>query len=316
MNLIYIILIVSSIIIIIPWLYGLILPIIKPTISTKSTMYLYAFSSGFFIILAIFGFYAEAKEELTVHLEDLNYSQGAIWGINVGIIGGVSFVILGLSILVKYLVGKKIAKNDLASDHNHSHLIYNLNDVNPKSKILALLLLLSHRIPGGLIIGFLIASIQRNNEVSLVNIIFLITFLLHIIPEELVLYYRQMEMGVNKWRAALYSFLGTSLLIPFIFIGAYSSEALMDNVIFISFLKVCVGSLILFSALVEFFPEFLHNKMDAKTWYITISLLMLGIVFGLILFSVHSHQYDENGHDHLSTMLYPETRKIIDLSSI
>ncbi|MGL5205241.1 MAG: hypothetical protein ACRC63_03245, partial [Metamycoplasmataceae bacterium] len=235
MNLIYIILIVSSIIIAIPWLYGLILPIVKPTISKTATMYLYAFSSGFFLILAIFGFYAEVKEELTNHFEALDYSQGAIWGINVGVIGGVSFVILGLSILIKYLVGKKIAKNDesaLVADHNHSNLIYNLNDVNPRSKILALLLLLSHRIPGGLIIGFLIANIQRNNEVSVVNIVFLITFILHIIPEELVLYYRQMEIGVYKWRAAFYSFLGTFLLVPFIIIGAYSSEALIDNVVF------------------------------------------------------------------------------------
>jgi hypothetical protein len=57
-----------------------------------------------------------------------------------------------------------------------------------------------------------------------------------------------------------------------------------------------VGSLILFGALVEFIPEFLHNKMDAKSWYITISLLMLGVVFGLILFSIHSHG---SGGDHV-----------------
>jgi hypothetical protein len=53
--------------------------------------------------------------------------------------------------------------------------------------------------------------------------------------------------------------------VPFIFIGAYTGDLLQSNVILISFLKVCVGSLILFGALVEFFPEFLHNKMDAKT---------------------------------------------------
>jgi hypothetical protein len=59
-------------------MYGLLLPVIKPTISRKSTMYLYAFSSGFFIILAIFGFYAEVKEELTVYLENEHYSEGAL----------------------------------------------------------------------------------------------------------------------------------------------------------------------------------------------------------------------------------------------
>lgn len=300
MNLIYIILIVSLVVVAIPWIYGLLLPIVKPTISKTTTMYLYAFSSGFFIILAIFGFYSEAKEELTTHFEGLHYGQGAIWGINIGIIGGGSFVILGLSILVKFLIGKKVSKNDsdaLVSGHDHPDLIYNINDVNPKSKMLALFLLLSHRIPGGLIIGFLIANIQKNNGVSIVDIVFLSTFILHIIPEELVLYYRQMEMGINKWKAAFNSFLGTLALVPFILIGAYSSEALMDNVILISFLKVCVGSLILFSALIEFIPEFLHNKMEAKTWYITISLLMLGVVFGLILFSLHSHEVGDHGHE-------------------
>ncbi|MGL5733160.1 MAG: hypothetical protein ACRCXE_03755, partial [Metamycoplasmataceae bacterium] len=290
-------------------------------ISKKATMYLYAFSAGFFIILAIFGFFAEVKEELTVHFEELHYAQWDIWAINVGIIGGGSFVILGLSLLVKYLIGKKISKNDdkaLVSDHDHSSLIYNMTDVNPRSKILALILLLSHRIPGGLIIGFLIANIQRTDEVSIISIVFLVTFILHIIPEELVLYYRQMEMGITKWRAAFNSFLGTFLLVPFIFIGAYSSEALIDNVVFISFLKVCVGSLILFSALIEFFPEFLHNKMDSKTWYMTISLLMLGVVFGLILFSIHSHEYDDHGHDHdhFAAMLQPETWNRLNHSSI
>ncbi|MGL6125261.1 MAG: hypothetical protein ACRC1F_02090 [Metamycoplasmataceae bacterium] len=304
MNLIYIILIVSLVVLIIPWFYGLILPIVKPTISKQTTMYLYAFSSGFFIILAIFGFFSEAKEELTVHFEGLGYSQGAIWGINVGVIGGGSLVILSLSILVKFLIGKKVSKNEesaLIADHNHSSLIYNINDVNPKSKMLALILLLSHRIPGGLIIGFLISNIQKNNEISIINIVFLVTFILHIIPEELVLYYRQMEMGINKWRAAFNSFLGTFLLVPFILVGAYTAEALINEIIFISFLKVCVGSLILFSALVEFIPEFLHNKMDAKTWYTTITLLMIGIVFGLILFSLHSHESGEHAKEFLTT---------------
>ncbi len=306
MNLIYIILIVSSIVILIPWLYGLLLPIIKPTISKRTTMYLYSFSTGFFIILAIFGFYAEAKEELTVYMEGNHFSQGAIWGINIGVIGGGAFLVLGLSILAKLLIAKKISKKEelaLESNHDHSHLIYNMNDVNPKSKMLALILLLSHRIPGGLIIGFLISNIQHEGTVSAIDIVFLITFILHIIPEELILYYRQMEMGVKKWTAARNSFLGTLLLVPFIFIGAYASEYISSNVIFVSFLKVCVGSLILFSALVEFFPEFLHNKMDAKTWYITISLLMLGVVFGLILFSIHSHgashEHPEEPHKYM-----------------
>lgn len=299
MNLIYIILIISSIVILIPWIYGLLLPIIKPTLSKKGTMYLYAFSSGFFIILAIFGFYAEAKEELTHYLGDLHYTPESVWGINVGVIGGGAFLVLGLSILIKWLIGKKLSKkgdDTLESSHDHSHLIYNMNDVNPKTKVLGLLLLLSHRIPGGLIIGFLIANIQKKGF-DVTSIVFLVTFVLHIIPEELILYYRQMEMGIKKWTAARNSFFGTLLLVPFIFIGAYASEALSHNVILISFLKVCVGSLILFSALVEFIPEFLHNKMEGKEWYITITLLMLGIIFGLILFSIHSHEAPQ--HEHL-----------------
>jgi hypothetical protein len=89
-------------------------------------------------------------------------------------------------------------ESSLELNHDHSHLIYNMNDVNPKSKVFALILLMSHRIPGGLIIGFLISNIQHHGQVSTVDIIFLVTFILHIIPEELILYYRQMEMGVKK----------------------------------------------------------------------------------------------------------------------
>ncbi len=297
MDLIYIILIVSLIVISIPWIYGILLPIFKPKLSGNSSIYLYAFSSGFFIILSIFGFFSEAKEELTFYLEKKKFDPFSIMGINIGIIGGGAFLILSISILIKFLIAKKLSQKEehsLETEHDHSNLIYNMNDVNLKSKILALILLLSHRIPGGLIIGFLIASIQKKGgEISVINIMFLLTFALHIIPEELVLYYRQIEIGINKWKATLYSFLGTLLLVPFIFIGAYSSESLGKNVIVLSFLKVCVGSIILFSSLVEFIPEFLHKKMDAKSWYITISLMMLGVVFGLILFSIHSHESED-----------------------
>ncbi|MGL4343383.1 MAG: hypothetical protein ACRCRZ_02370 [Metamycoplasmataceae bacterium] len=284
MNLHYLTLIISIIIVMIPLIYGVCLPIFKAKLSLKGTLFLNAFSSGFFLIMGILEFIGGTREEL-IH----NNVPG--WSVFL-IIFLTSLVTLSLTLVGKYLIVKKTNKHNENDEHhlheNHDHLIYNINDVSPKSKLFALTLLLSHRIPGGLILGFIV------NEISVSgfdahSITYLIIFLLHIIPEELIIYYRQVEAGINKWRATFNSFLATLLLVPFIYMGAYLTTYISVNEILLAIIKVLVGCFFIFVALIEFLPEFLHGKVDSKTWYISIFLLILGISTALGILSFHSH---------------------------
>lgn len=303
MNLIYIILIVILVVLAIPVLFGLLLPVFKPRLSQNGSIYLYAFSSGFFFILGVFGFLSEAKEDLIGWFELNNTPIVNQWLISISILGLVSAFVLTSSLFIKYLLVKKIGNKD-AKDHgvheghdqhqvhNHDQLIYNPNDVDPKAKLFSILLILAHKIPGGLILGFLIFSISEKQDIDLLQIMFLVTFILHMIPEALIIFYRQIEVGIDKWKATLNSFLATMILIPFIFIGAYSSSAIHSNAnfeIIFAIAKVCVGSFFIYTALIEFIPEFLHQNINAKTWYFSMIFLIIGIVSCLSIFSVHAH---------------------------
>lgn len=296
--LIVIVVSLSTFIVTIPIIYGLILPIFKPSLNKKTTTYLYSFSAGFFMILSTVGFLAEAKEQINEHLEQKNFG---IRGLFISlIVGSIVLFALCLALIVKYFSIKKIdGKNNIhiGADHDHDHIIFNNSDYNPKSKRLALFLLLSHRVPGGLILGLLSVSIASNNgQINSENIIFLIAFAVHIIPEELILYYRQIEMGIKRWKAVKNSILATMTLIPFIVLGA-TVGSLVDktNKVFFEYVMIIIqlfaASFLLFTAVIEFFPEFLHHKLSGKEWYKIILWFILGVVFALIILSFHSHSF-------------------------
>ena len=72
----------------------------------------------------------------------------------------------------------------------------------------------------GLIIGLLCAQIAKSPEISIANIVFLCSFVIHVLPEELITYYRQIDMGISKKRAALNSFLADVIVVPLVIIGS------------------------------------------------------------------------------------------------
>lgn len=257
-----------------------------------------AFASGFFLIIGILGFVNDSREELVeIHAEQ--------WSIFLVMFGGITISLL-TALLLKFLIVKLSTKNKdvhYHDIHSHDHLIYNASDIRPdKTKLFAVLLVLAHRIPGGLILGFLVNQVAREGF-DANSIIFLVTFMIHIIPEELIIYYRQIDSGINKWKATFNSFLATLLLVPFILVGVYGTGAI-DNAYFFAFVKACVGGFFIFVALVEFIPEFFHRKLDGKTWYITIFCLLLGIICATAVMSlhVHPHAHEEHAHEALEIL--------------
>lgn len=302
--LIIIIVSLSAFVVGVPIIYGLLLPVIKPRLSKRTTTYLYAFSSGFFMILATVGFLAESKENLTHFFEPKFSDNIAItYTIVALIIGSVVLFALSMALLAKWKFIKKAENQEnhhFGEGHDHDHIIFNPSDYDPKSKRLALFLLLSHRVPGGLILGLLAASIANQNGVlDQSNILFLIVFVIHIVPEELIMYYRQIEMGITRWKAVRNSMLSTMFLIPFIIIGSAVKFSLPENSfeimnqLVMPIVQTLAASFLLFTSMIEFFPEFLHFKLSGKEWYKTVFLFIVGIVIGLIILAFHHHEHPE-----------------------
>ena len=300
--LVIIVISLSAFVVGIPVLYGALLPILKPQLSKQTSRYLYAFSSGFFMILATVGFLADSKEALGNFFGTQFDNIGLVYTMVAIVLASVVVFALSMALLAKYKFVKRLQGQDesaFVAGHEHDHIIFNNSDYNPKSKKLALFLLLSHRMPGGLILGLLAASIaSANGQINLENILFLIVFVIHIVPEELIMYYRQIEIGISRWKAVRNSIFSTLFLVPFIIIGATvafslptdSQSLAVVNGIVMPIVQALAASFLLFTSMIEFFPEFLHHKLNGREWYKTIILFIIGIIVALIILAFHKHQ--------------------------
>ena len=263
--LVTVIFVISAFVIGVPLIYGICLPIFKPRISPRAYKYLYAFSSGFFIMMSTVLFIGESKthleEEFITIFSDNIVLAKTITGIMIA-----SLILVGLlfSLGLKYFFAKhfkgKAINSENETKHDHDELIFNLNDHNPKSKAFAIFFLLSHRIPDGLIIGTLATQIAKSGDINPVNIIFLCSFLIHIIPEELII------------------------------LGSVITWFSLNNEFAIHVVQLIAASFLLFISIVEFIPEFIHDvKTNGKEWYIIILIWIIGIAIGIFVLSFHDH---------------------------
>ncbi|MBD5423309.1 MAG: ZIP family metal transporter [Mycoplasma sp.] len=298
---------ISAFVIGIPLIYGVLLPIFKPKISKRANKYLYAFSSGFFIMMSTVLFIGESKthleEQFTILVNNDTIAAKAITG---SIIASVILLGLLFSLGIKYLFAKSFkgkAINTNNHDHDHDKLIFNLDDHNPRSKAFAIFFLLSHRIPDGLIIGMLASQIAREG-VNVTNIVFLCSFVIHVIPEELIIYYRQIDMGINKTKATINSLIAICAIIPLIIIGSVISWFSWENEIAIHVIQLISASFLLFISVVEFIPEFIHDiKNNGKDWYITILIWIIGIAIGIFVLCFHDHSNHSHEHNIINEII-------------
>lgn len=316
---------ISISLILIPVLVASIVPLFIKKPKRTFSIYLYAFITGMLIILGTFGYLREAMEITSTGLFFRvrgYYLQSEIYSWNLLFVFGGAMVGIVIAFLMKfviaYYISKKIDKNSIfvhshghsdSESHNHdnhtthnhnkehSDIIFNKNDViemnvkiKNKNKWTALFLLLGHRVPEGLLIGLGIATMINNANSQSLSIAFFISFVLHTMPEEIIFFYRQREMGISPLKASLNSTGAIALIIPFIFIGLYGFEIINKLKWMQAFTQAIVGSIMLFTALVEFIPEFYHTNMKRKEWIITISILFAGILFAIFVLSFHMHR--------------------------
>ncbi|VEU75565.1 ZIP Zinc transporter [Mycoplasmopsis maculosa] len=318
-NLVYfiLVLIVTAGLITLPLIVTLIFAFTKEKLSQKSSVLLYAFICGFFITMALFGFLKESLEVTSLGAGKALYSKGQIYGFNIlivgsGLIGGLLF-----SYTVRTLI-RLASKRNIAKDHEaavflhthdiaHDHSEHNHNKIapdeldfhkkesesNPSYKLVAILLLLIHRIPEGLLIGYYISnwvSGTQNNFNSL-ELVFFLSAILHLIPEQILFYYRQREMGWSRAKSIAVSTACLLLFLPAIYIGVYIGGSLNNAWWFNGLIYAFMGGTFLFTSIVEFFPEFYHSHHNKKLFRWTLILFMIGIIIAAIILSIHSHTH-------------------------
>ncbi|UUD35839.1 ZIP family metal transporter [Mycoplasmopsis citelli] len=318
-----IVLLFLGILLFIPIIISVLFPFVKQQLNARSKVYLYAFTTGFFIVMSTFGFMRESLEISSIYSDALipsNWTNRSlyIYGYNILLVGGGVFFGVVLAYFIKFVISYRINTKLLASKkmqvfvhehsdehggvHTHEHPthIFNAQDnavvientltdkVEAKLKVIALVLLLTHRIPEGLLLGYNINLLLQGQSNSL-SLVFIFSLILHLIPEEIVFYYRLRDSGFSKWTSLFISVFGLFLFLPFMLIGVYSGNFIDSAWEMKSFIFATIGGIFLFTSLVEFFPEFYHYKMSKKRWFKVIWTLFLGVIFAVVLLSIHTH---------------------------
>ncbi len=149
-----------------------------------------------------------------------NYSKWVIPLVSIsGIIIGMTGSLLTRHLLVKY--SGELHQNH--KNHKHDDHIFNVSETGGKNHKTMIVLLGFHKIPAGITIGMLISRIPAgaNTQFEWLPVM---AFVLHMIPEILVIYYRYMQTGANKWRACFNTITINLIMMPMIFNGAYLGQ--------------------------------------------------------------------------------------------
>lgn len=292
--LIYILILLS-----IPLIFMGIISLFKVRVTSKKSIYLYAFSTGMFLMIGAAGFIKEGYVLLEQWFHDssttggLKYTGGkpAIEQSYIALIVGLSALIgLGTVILGRFLLTRKKELHKDHKEHDHSEHFVSFNDIdNPKEAWTAILMLLSHRLIDGLVLGLSVYQLTTNG-VNKANLALIITFNIHLLLEVVIVYYRQIQYGEKKSKAILFNFITLILIIPIMFLGAFIGKFLNKVGWLIPSLEILGGSIIVFMAIVELVPEFIHYRNEnKKVIYTTLIVFALSIILTLILLSFHTH---------------------------
>lgn len=301
----------SLIIIAAPMLISLCLLFVKNKLSNNSVIYLYAFSTGLLIILSTLGLIKEGYdgvEDILSHSStiELHSDQEIIFKVLIigfGVLSGLIIAIV-IKTLVFKIQNKKILKISSESKH-HLHddakcCVVNVEEIIKKNgKLAAIFIVSSHKFIDGISLGLLANSAET--LFGFENIGIIILFIIHDLPITIVIFFLQRSANVSKAKTFLYIFLISIITVPFMFLGGFVGDVLTENPQvswLFPFLECLAGGVLLFTTIMEFVPEFIHNNhLCSKHWFITVVWLCAGIMLSLIMSLIHIHGHnDENSH--------------------
>ncbi|MDE5599337.1 MAG: ZIP family metal transporter [Ureaplasma sp.] len=284
-------------------------------------VFLYAFATGIVLILGSVGFIGEAIETLNQHYEAKEDHSAIPTLVKMGVVVGGA--ILGCILLVSIRLLSLRKNSELHKHHefhDHNDHITNYSDIDNKhaNKTIAIILLMSHRIIDGLSLGFMASTTSETPQIAQFESWgMIITFIIHLIPMSIVIYFVQLDINGNRAKSLGYSVLMLVITVPFVFAGAYTAEYLNEEPTFwiMPFLFSVSGIIMVILAIIELLPEFIDNKgMTTKQWYLSLLCLIAGLVLGILLLCIHSHSHGHEHNDNTTTeALLTNIRSIINI---
>ena len=287
-----------------------ILYLFKIKVPKERMKYIYAFSSGFLIVTAIVGQWVTARHNLQTHWEQYNNPTNAPGDFDPSIgQTTISIIILVSGIIIGSLMAYGMKRISLHSrnhdeDHHKGHKHHKedhpislsskeevMHEVKVhKEKTPIIWMILTHRIPAGLIIGILLVNFNfADGEYTLAA---LLAFLLHMIPDMVIIYYARIEAGYSRLNSFIFSIIAKLIIIPFIFIGIaisnYTSMSSNETFWIIPFLLSIAGIVMVWGAVFELAPSFIHIKNNKDT-YKLIFMFIIGLGLSMAIQLIHSH---------------------------
>ena len=282
--------------------FGLLLPVIcvlyifNIKIKKEKMKYVFAFSSGFLLVTAIVGQWIVARHELSEHwISKPNFGETVI---------SISVVVSGIIIgtLFAYILKKKtihshtgeIQMHDDKTMSNHPTAINTKAEiikesVEHKHKTPVIYMILAHRMPAGLLLGILLVNLNSGGAYSLGA---LVAFVVHIIPEIIIVYYSRIEAGYSRKQSFVFSIFAQIFIIPFVFLGIalshYISTTSQYAFWIIPLMLSMAGIVMVWASIFELAPTFIEIK-DNKSTYKLIITFIIGLTSSLIIQFIHAH---------------------------
>ncbi len=285
----------------------------------KNIKQIYGFTSGFLIITAIVGLfvtggrdslfrsleYFQAKQEhndVSIdHEHSLSFSNSLIVmsvflsGIIIGTFLG--FMIKKYSLKINHshsVEQEKHTKNHLTK--GHSHILdtrAEIIDEFKKDKKAFIYMILTHRMPAGLTIGFLIINLNNGGEFAS-SILF--AFILHIIPEIVITYIAKLKTKSNRKNSLKFAFLTQLIIIPFIFIAIsighfghlYDFQNHEKLFWILPLFLIISGILMIWASIFELGPAFVHVENTKETYKLILSFV-IGLTTSMLIQIIHVH---------------------------
>ncbi|MCK5867077.1 MAG: hypothetical protein KAG14_01630 [Mycoplasmataceae bacterium] len=274
----------------------LILYVFKIKIKKERMKYVFAFSSGFLLVTAIIGQWVVARHELSEHWVTKPNAGETIISISVVVSG----IIIGT--LFAYILKKKTIHSHMGElqTHDDKTISNHPTAINTQAEIIkesakhkhktpVIYMILAHRMPAGILMGILLVNLNGNGTYSLGA---LVAFIIHIIPEVVIVYYSRIEAGYSRKQAFIFSVFAQLFVIPFVFIGIVLSNYIGPSSQYafwiIPLMLSMAGIVMVWAAIFELAPAFIEIK-DNKSTYKLIITFMIGLTASLIIQFLHAH---------------------------
>ena len=312
-------LILSSIIIPILFLSLIIVYFINIDYLKKNIKQIYGFTSGFLIITAIVGlFVTGGRDSLFKSLESFQTNDDHnIYSSNHEHNASFSNSLIVMSIFLSAIIigtflGFIIKRYSLKINHHHlpetnqhtknhlnkkhSHILdtrVEIIDEFKKDKKAFIYMILTHRMPAGLTMGFLIINLNNGGEFAPS---ILLAFVLHIIPEIVITYIAKLQKKSDRKKAFRFAFWTQLIIIPFIFIGILISyfgdfyDVKNHKQIFwiLPMLLIISGVLIIWGSIFELGPAFVHVENTKETYKLILAFIV-GLSTSMLIQIIHIH---------------------------